>query len=851
MLSGVDNGDSLPAETTNVHSEYAEAIELIHRVRNGSCQSDLDLSDRGQVRHWSLPTSKISADFFCSAEHPQNGWFGFLADAAGHGLAAAIFALHTPMLFRESVLLGLSLPAIHKRIDRFLIRQRITGYFVCGILVRVQGREIEVINAGMPDALLLGAGDGLIQSFPSNHLPFGIQQAADVTTSERYRLGRTDSASLLLHSDGLTELSVEAGAPLGAEGVLAMIDGEGDAIFERLVDYVAQTGQSVHNDVSIALIPLPLAGAASAASDASAMDLPDNHAPLPADHLSNMVSALRIVEHFDRGLVLTDASQQILYVNPAFTAITGYSLGEAVGQTPRLLNSGRQNAAFYRDMWQALLSNGEWNGEVWNQRKDGSCYLEWLDIRALRDESGTITHFLGTFTLLVQHGQQEARMHHLALHDSLTGLANRILLADRGEQAMLRADRADRSLAVLFIDLDRFKSINNSLGHDVGDQVLLAVAHRLQGVLRDDDTLSRFGGDEFVCLLPDIAQREDAALVATHLLDALEHPIEVDGHLFKVGASIGISAYPSDGRVLDDLIVLADRAMLRAKQAGGNLYRFFSSEMGIAAERQLEMEARLDAAIRNGELELHYQPKLDLQSREIIGAEALVRWRDPKHGLVPPGAFIPMAEKSDLIAKIGNWVLHEACTALARWEDDLPAHFHVAVNISALQFERCDLAGEVGLALATSGIPPTRLQLEVTESLFIRDATDVASTLDNVLRQGVLIALDDFGTGYSNLGTLIGLPLATFKLDQSFVRDVDSKPANSSVARAVWHLADGLKKHVVAEGIETCGECIEMQALGYRIGQGYRFGKPMAETDFMAHLSRWQPTDCPCPNRSH
>jgi EAL domain-containing protein (putative c-di-GMP-specific phosphodiesterase class I) len=269
--------------------------------------------------------------------------------------------------------------------------------------------------------------------------------------------------------------------------------------------------------------------------------------------------------------------------------------------------------------------------------------------------------------------------------------------------------------------------------------------------------------------------------------------------------------------------------------------------MAVAMERQLEMEARLDAAIKAGRLELFYQPKLDLVTRRIVGAEALVRWRDPKEGLIPPGVFIPVAERSDLIAKIGNWVLDETCRVLAQRADELPGDFHIAVNVSPMQFERCDLGGEVARVLHAHGVPPRRLQLEVTESLLIRDADGVAGMLQRIADMGVMVALDDFGTGYSNLGSLSRLPLDAFKLDQSFVRAVDSDVAKSSIAKSVWHLADGLGKKVVAEGIETCGECIKLIAMGYRIGQGYRFGKPVPETDFFEFLARWNPKACKCP----
>jgi len=827
----------LPGAGETVADEYAAAVDLIRGMRDTTSRDA-----RPQVRHWLLPASRVSADFFCAAEHPRYGWFGLLADASGHGLPAAIFALHMPMLFREAVLLGLSLPAIYARINRFFLQQGVASHFVCGTLVRVHEREIEIVNAGMPDALLLASDGRLAEAFPSRHMPFGIDagDAQEEAAPQRYRLARDESASLLLYSDGLSELGVLAGAAFGRDGLLAAASSGADRVFDRLVEAIEARIGDVHDDVSLALIPVPLDAGVAAGQPAGAA--------LPAPPRVDDAVAWRIVEHFDRGLLLTDAEQRIIYVNPQFLEITGYALGEVLGQTPRLLNSGRHDATFYRDMWQALHETGGWSGEIWNRRKDGSLYLEWLDIRVLRDEEGRVANYLATFTVITQQKAREERMNFLALHDPLTGLANRILLTDRGKQAIRRADRGERSLAVLFIDLDRFKSINDSLGHDIGDEVLLKVTRVMAGVLREDDTLSRFGGDEFVCLLPDIADRHDAGLVANKLLAALDKPIEVAGHQFKIGASIGISAYPSDGREFDDLVVRADRAMLRAKESGGNMSKFFSAEMAVAMERQLEMEARLDAAIKAGQLVLYYQPKLDLATRRILGAEALVRWRDPKDGLIPPGVFIPVAERSDLIAKIGHWVLTETCHMLARRAASLPEDFHVAVNVSPLQFERCDLAGQVMRVLGETGVPPERLQLEVTESLLIRDAEGAAEMLQRVVDMGVLVALDDFGTGYSNLGSLSRLPLDAFKLDQSFVRAIDSDGAKASIARSVWHLADGLGKKVVAEGIETCGECLKLLALGYRVGQGYRFGKPMPEEEFFALLERWNPKTCKCPS---
>ncbi len=816
--------------------EYADTVALIRGMRDTS-----NRAIRPEVRHWLLPASRVSADFFCAAEHPKFGWFCLLADTTGHGLPAAVFTLHMPLMFHEVVMLGMSLPAIYSRIHRFMRQLQVHSHFVCGILVRIEGREIEVINAGMPDALLLAADGRLAEAFPSRQLPFGIdaEENEGAEVLQRYRLAREEAATLLLYSDGLSEFGIKAGTAFGRDGLLAAASSGADQVFDRLVGRVLSEAENVHDDVSLVMIPLPLAAG-------RAVDRLETDAAMPLPVLDDSL-VKRIIENFDRGLMLTDLEQRILYVNPRFTEITGYSFDEAVGQSPRLLNSGRHGIEYYRGMWEALRDAGQWSGEVWNRRKDGSLYLEWLDIRTIRDNEGRATNYLATFTVITRQKAQEERLNFLALHDPLTGLANRILLVDRGKQAIRRADRSGRSLAVLFIDLDRFKSINDSLGHDIGDEVLVKVSQALQANLRDDDTLARFGGDEFVCLLPDIADRRDAGMVANKLLAALDKPVEAAGHHFKIGASIGISAYPSDGQEFDDLVVRADRAMLRAKEAGGNLSKFFSAEMAVAVERQLEMEARLDAAIKAGHLELFYQPKLDLATRRIIGAEALVRWRDPEQGLIPPAAFIPVAERSDLIAKIGNWVLTEACHMLASRDAELPQDFHVAVNVSPMQFERCDLAGEVSRILHETAVVPSRLQLEVTESMIIRDADGVAEMLRQIEVMGVSVALDDFGTGYSNLGSLSRLPLDTFKLDQTFVRGVDCDAANASIARSVWHLADGLGKKVVAEGIETCGECIELMGHGYRVGQGYRFGRPMPEAEFFGLLQRWHPEHCNCP----
>jgi diguanylate cyclase (GGDEF)-like protein/PAS domain S-box-containing protein len=819
----------LEREPEASNREYAEAIDLIHDIRDtGNSLRD------GQVRHWSLPAGRVSADFFCSAEHPRQGWFCLLADTAGHGLPPAIFSLQTPPIFREAVRDGLALSGIYGRIHAALLRQQLARYFVCGLLVRIQRRDIEVLNAGMPEALLLARDGRLLDSFPSRHLPFGVK--ADATAQGQiHRLARGAEAALLLYSDGLAELGAPAGDAFGEEGVRVAAAFGVDRVADRLLDGIADHGHASHDDISIVLVQAPLKGEAQAMPTMSRLT-----PPAPA-----IDAALRVVEHHPHGMMLTDGVQRILYVNPAFSALTGYASTEAIGRTPRLIGPAGRASPLDERAWGALRESGRWHGELWARRKDGELRRVRADVSALRDAAAIVTHYLMSFADATPTQPEHDRLRHEALHDPITGLANRALLADRGEQALHRARRRRHGVAVLFIDLDRFKSINDSLGHDIGDRALAAVARRLAGVLSPSDTLARWIGDEFVCLLPEIDREENAGLAAGKLIDALQEPIEVAGHRFKIGASIGISAYPADAAQLDELIVLADRAMLLAKQAGGNLFRCYCAQLHLAVEQQLEMEARLDAAIRDGELELHYQPKIDLDAWRVEGAEALVRWRDPLRGLVPPGEFIPVAERSDLIAKIGHWVLDAACAALARWRELLPDDFHVAVNVSPLQLARADLVADVAAALAAHDVPPARLQLEITEALHIENFESAARALQGVADLGVSLALDDFGTGYSNLGALALLPIDTFKLDQSFVRGIDANRANHAIAKSVWHLADGLDKKVVVEGVETCGECMRVEALGYRTVQGYKFAVPMAEDEFLAYLADWPDDHCP------
>lgn len=816
--------------------ELDAALALVGQFR---ATEQRGCSDYGQ--YWSRAVGRVNGDFHCAVLHPDRGWYGLLADGVGHGLAPAIFGLHLPVLFRELAQQGLPLETVHVRLNRFLTRLRIADQFVCALLVHLEGRQVRVINAGMPEALLFCADGRVQRSFSSRELPLGIVDL-EVGQVEEYRLAHGDTGCLLLYSDGVSE-ALAPGTEFRDVAERAAQEGV-DRLLDSLVSRLEVPGVRPHDDVSLVQLALPCrpCGGAAELGQSAGEGFAARGEP-------EVATLTQMVDHLDQGLMLTDATMRIQYVNAAFSRVTGYSLAEALDQTPRLLRSHRQPPAFYAQMRHALASSDFWRGEIWNRRKDGSHYLEHLQIRAIRDNEGKVTHYLGTFQPLPSQPTNTPQPNEMA-HDWLTGLPNRFLLADRGAQALRRAERSGSHAGVLFIDLDRFKTINDTLGHGVGDKVLQLVCERLATCIRSEDTLARFASDQFVCLLPTVAEREDAAKVVAKFNAALGRPVAVDGHEFKISMSVGVALFPGDARELDDLLVYAERAMREAKAAGGNLVRYFDERLSMAVAKQLEMEAELDAALRLGELELHYQPKVDLDSGAVIGAEALVRWRHPRRGLVPPGQFIPVAERSDLISRIGTWVLDQACAALDRWSDELGGSFQLAVNVSPMQFERTDVCEEVLAAMRRHHIAPSRLQLEITESTFVRDSGAVSEALRRVAEHGVSIALDDFGTGYSNLGSIRELPLDEFKLDQSFVRDIHAAPVSEAIAKALWQLAQGLDKGVVAEGLEQAAEVERVKQIGYRVGQGYWFSKPLPEDQFLASMARRaRPSAGPRPAR--
>ncbi|MFA5940025.1 MAG: EAL domain-containing protein [Sinimarinibacterium sp.] len=510
-----------------------------------------------------------------------------------------------------------------------------------------------------------------------------------------------------------------------------------------------------------------------------------------------------VFEHLGEAIMITDAENRIVSVNRAFTQITGYSEDEVRGKMPKVLSSGKHNRAFYEEMWQKLKETGVWRGEVWDRRKNGEIYPEWLNISLVRDAIGRTTHHVAVFSDISERKAAEERILYLAQVDAVTNLPNRYLLGDRLQQTMEAARRNDQGFAVMFIDIDRFKNINDSLGHSIGDALLREMAERLRTSVRGTDTVARHGGDEFVVVMPGVADAEQVAHVAAKILDAIARPFTVEQHLLTTTASIGIAMYPADGGDAEHLMKHADAAMYAAKNSGRNAFRFFTSDMNARVQEFLKIENELRRALQHGELRVYYQPQFDVCSGEVVAAEALVRWQHPERGLMLPGEFMHVAEESGLVEAIDDWVLGEACRQNRIWQDRGLRRITVSVNLSAIELHRDDAAGKVQDVLRASGLDARWLELEVTESMLMRDVERVQQLLQALRAMGVLIALDDFGTGYSSLAHLRRFPLSALKVDRSFVRDLQTDGNDAAICRAVIALGRTLGLRVIAEGVEN------------------------------------------------
>ncbi|EKT4522661.1 EAL domain-containing protein [Pseudomonas putida] len=527
------------------------------------------------------------------------------------------------------------------------------------------------------------------------------------------------------------------------------------------------------------------------------------------------------------GVLVTDSSGLIVHVNRAFMRITGYSRDEVIGQRPSKFKSGRHGAGFYQQIYAALAEKGEWSGEIWNRRKGGEIYPQWQTICAIRDDSGALSHYVAVFSDIsaIKHSEQE--LAYLAHHDPLTGLPNRLLFSDRAEQALANAQSSKRGCALLLLDLDHFQSINDGLGHTVGDQLLKLVGERLRETVGSGVTLARLGGDEFGVLAEGCEQVGQAATLAQALLERMREPFVFDDHRLFVGVSIGISLFPSDAQSAAQLLRNADAALGKAKHNGRACYALYTEELTAHAQHRVETAGELRRALEQQELRVFYQPVHDLLSGQMVGVEALVRWEHPTRGLVSPGEFIPIAEGTGLIAEIDAWVLRQSCRQMVQWQREGRQLRFVAVNISARLFGQRELYRQVAEVLHDTGLDPALLELEVTESAVMADPEVALEQLHRLRELGLNLAIDDFGTGYSSLLRLKRLPVQKLKIDQGFVAGLPEDEDDMAIVRVIIALARSMGMQVHAEGIEQAEQARFLLEQQCDVGQGYWFGRPV------------------------
>ncbi len=542
--------------------------------------------------------------------------------------------------------------------------------------------------------------------------------------------------------------------------------------------------------------------------------------------------AANVIANANEAIVITDKDGNITEVNDAYVKITGYAREDVLGKNPRLLQSGHHDREFYKLMWDDLIKEGAWKGEIWDRRKNGEVFPQLLSINAVIN-NGEITNYVGIFSDITERKRVEEQLENLAYFDSLTELPNRALFHERLQQYVIQAEREVSKVGLLFIDLDRFKIVNDSCGHAVGDKLLKIVAQRLLDQVRKVDTVARLGGDEFTVVLSMIDSAIDVISISQKILDALNQPVNLNGHEFRVGGSIGISIYPDDGFDVETLVKHADMAMYKAKESGRNNFQFFRPEMNVHLAGRLEMERELRSAIESDEFCLHYQAKIRLDDDDrIYGMEALLRWEHPNKGLIAPDKFISVAEETGLIVPLGEWVVENACRQTAAWNRRSGESLSVAVNLSARQFQQKGLVNVISNIIECSGISADCLELEITESMMMEGVTESIYVMNQLRDLGVSLAIDDFGTGYSSLSYLKRFPISTLKIDRSFVRDITIDKDDAAIVRSIISLGHSLDLEVVAEGVETQQQLDFLRQHGCHCAQGFFISKPLSKEVF-------------------
>lgn len=538
-----------------------------------------------------------------------------------------------------------------------------------------------------------------------------------------------------------------------------------------------------------------------------------------------------------QGIIITDAKVNIQSVNPAFSAISGYTPREVIGKNPRILKSHRHDKEFYKKMWESINSTGKWQGEIWNRRKNGETFPELLSINSIKDSNGNIVHYVAVFNDIIELKQKESEIEYQAYHDPLTALPNRSLFNDRLQMEISRTARSEngQKLGVMFLDLDNFKDINDSLGHAVGDYLLQKVAKRLLKCVRDVDTVARIGGDEFTVILPQIFGPKEIVIVAQRILDIFKEPFKVQGHELFSTTSIGVSMFPADGTDVGELLKHADLAMYHAKELGKNNYAFFAREMNVQMRRRLDMENQLRRALKEEQFLLYYQPLVDIGTGRMVGVEALVRWEHPDAGMIPPGEFISLAEETGLIIRLGQWVLETGCKQNFQWQSDGCDYLYLSVNVSSIQFFREDFLNSIQSILKDSGLSTDHLTLQVTENSIMKNRKKILNIMGSLKELGVKLSIDDFGMGFSSLNHLRSFPVDTLKIDRHFIKGIPHDVDSVAITRSIISLAKNLRLKVLAEGVENEEQLNFLVENGCDLLQGYLFSPP-APPDVITRL---------------
>jgi diguanylate cyclase (GGDEF)-like protein/PAS domain S-box-containing protein len=559
--------------------------------------------------------------------------------------------------------------------------------------------------------------------------------------------------------------------------------------------------------------------------------------------LLKLKRAASVFSHTQEGIIIVDASGIIIEVNDSFSRISGYSADEVLGKSPRILKSGRHPPNFYTELWGTLLSKGTWSGEIWNLNKDGEIHPIYMEISAVKNTAGLVQHYVALSTDIAPMKAYQGQLERMAHYDMLTNMPNRVLLADRLNEAMLQCQSRNRSLAVAFMDLDGFKAVNDQHGHFVGDELLVAVSKSMKQALREGDTLARIGGDEFIAVMVDLQSIEDSVPVLKRLLKAAAEPVTIGGAIVHVSVSIGVTLYPQNGVDADLLMRHADQAMLVAKHEGKNRYHLFDTALANAEKMKLQSRSDVKTALAKGEFVMHYQPKVNMHTGEVIGCEALIRWQHPNRGLIPPLEFLPAIEGHSVSLELGEWVIDTALTQIGQWQKkglNLP----ISVNISAYQLQQANFTNHLAALLATHlEVNPSYLELEILETSVLNDINQVSATMAACNKIGVRFALDDFGTGYSSLSHLRRLPAYLIKIDQSFVRDMLEDSEDLAIVKGVLGLAKAFRRDVIAEGVETIAHGVALLELGCLLAQGYGIARPMPGCDIPKWISIWKTDD--------